>query len=486
MLNINFDQLHEQMKEVLDFHDIPNEPSGIDAILGEWYSQKRPLLELFSKHPNWDNDCLSVLFETTADRRINTALAVRTAINILIRARDETLFAQDPEADSDRYLSLVKMQRSTDWYFLLDSSTVTERNAKDWQHLYDKIRVGQRTSRCCRKVFAKFGADQYEGFDHDYAQLADTVSPLSITRFTALSLHPCDYLLMSHGTGWQSCHRISGGEWQAGTWSYMLDDLSAILYTVDASYDNSDKRIWNEEKINRMVCCFKDNQIMFSRLYPQNQVNDYALRQTFRNTVQKIYADCRNVPNLWQKPMECPNEYVLTASNSTHYEDYEYYDFNAELSILKGAEPERMYIGSMGMCPTCGNRYKNAGIMCCEDCDDSTYCVHCGRHIANGETRYELPNGGFICQHCYDYDYFTCDECGEVHNNLDRYTDFNSTVELCPDCADRILYTCESCGETFVEGDVVYDLEDHCWYCDECHEELVQEREAEDDAAIGL
>lgn len=79
--------------------------------------------------------------------------------------------------------------------------------------------VGTKVSRVLGRFFRSIGLDKMEGYNHNYAILSDALNPLKITRFSLLSVHPCDYLNMSHGTGWESCHSIEddGGCHAAGT-----------------------------------------------------------------------------------------------------------------------------------------------------------------------------------------------------------------------------------------------------------------------------
>lgn len=66
----------------------------------------------------------------------------------------------------------------------------------------------------------------------DYSMLRQSF----ITRGKAVcSIDPIDYLTMScNSSGWQSCHRINGGEFASGTISYMVDNSTVISYLASS------------------------------------------------------------------------------------------------------------------------------------------------------------------------------------------------------------------------------------------------------------
>lgn len=42
-------------------------------------------------------------------------------------------------------------------------------------------------------------------------------------------------------------------------------------------------------------------------------------------------------------------------------------------------------------------------------------CICCGAVIFEGD-EYKDDHGIFICQECFEEDYFICDHCGEIHS----------------------------------------------------------------------
>lgn len=110
---------------------------------------------------------------------------------------------------------------------------------------------------------------------------------------------------------------------------------------------------------------------------------------------------------------------------------------------------------------------------------DSTYvvCGHCGLEF-EGHELLETGSGAFICQSCYDDDYFTCDDCGEiVHNDNTTYVEYSEEV-VCDYCLDRNYTRCDECGAYIPDNDTIRTVEsndicesccsDHYFCCDEC------------------
>lgn len=90
--------------------------------------------------------------------------------------------------------------------------------------------VGAKYSRELNKIFVDMGLDKYPNYNHDFAVIADAVNPLKNTQVAILSVNPCDFLKMSYGEGWDSCHHVGHhGCYHAGTQSYIMDSSSMIF-----------------------------------------------------------------------------------------------------------------------------------------------------------------------------------------------------------------------------------------------------------------
>ena len=108
-------------------------------------------------------------------------------------------------------------------------------------------------------------------------------------------------------------------------------------------------------------------------------------------------------------------------------------------------------------------------------------CKDCGKEIIGSYVEYD---GEYICQECFDNDYFYCDDCGRI-----GYRDYGYWIEssdrvVC-DCCICNYNRCEDCGEYYPENETTtindgnnnyYEVCEHCYsnnnygYCDGCGE----------------
>lgn len=137
------------------------------------------------------------------------------------------------------------------------------------------------------------------------------------------------------------------------------------------------------------------------------------------------------------------------------------------------------------------------GAFYCSEC--TVKCTHCGEYILK-DNAIEIFDGSFICEHCEEYDYFNCDDCGEIFpiNNYncikdkeicvcnhclenyyqceccDKYFSRNGVYEtyngnyVCRDCYDDAYSTCEDCDRAVHHDDCYYNQNDQCDYCPNC------------------
>ena len=100
---------------------------------------------------------------------------------------------------------------------------------------------------------------------------------------------------------------------------------------------------------------------------------------------------------------------------------------------------------------------------------NTTTCYCCEEEIDLDNEEYrELQDGNIICESCYESDYFTCYDCGDiVHNDDGRYIE-DRDYYVCSDCADN-YYECYECGNLYSE-DCIHEYHGR-YYCDECYNE---------------
>lgn len=529
-MSINLDKITDQICSVLSQHGIPYKWDIVrNNIVNKWYARKSGLIDLLSRHPNWDDECLAVVWEQNYQRALDEdtfcvtySYIYNQIINGLFcgkKMEDVRLHAR--AAEENRKLTCYDLATLKDsgwfgfkgfkedipasdsfidpdtgeikelpfpWHRLDPNIAITSFVNAEFQQMFAeqgiKTQIGEKMSRAFGKLFRKWGVTNWVDttgknmYEYYFAKLADALNPLSITRHTVLSVHPCDYLLMSNGTGWRSCHNIDDGCYCAGTWSYMLDDLSMIFYTVDASFDNCDKNIYTAPKIMRQMFFYKQGLLHQSRLYPQDSDGNKITNDTFRSAVQEVIAFCEDEPNLWRLITGgASREYCLTAYGALQYPDYEHEYCNlSTTSLLKAFgdnTPDEIYIGAPPVCPATGKEYDNEEAM-----GDMINCSRCGKWEVT-DSSYYLSNGDYVCEDCYNDYYATCEYCGVIYNRGDCYKTADGNY-VCEDCLDSYYFTCEYCGKIYHNrysndtGDfgVVCDdcLAEHFTCCDHCGE----------------
>ena len=241
-----------------------------------------------------------------------------------------------------------------------------------------KVKAGQKTSRVANKVCTLCGLDKIDDYNKRFAEYSDAINPLKIKRHTILSCHPVDYLTMSFGNSWASCHTIDinnlrnsprsyRGEYRSGTLSYMLDSTSLIMYTVDAKYEGNEYEL--QDKINRNMFHFGNGKLIQGRVYPQDNDGADSIYTVFREIAQQIISDCiENGVNAWlnvKGRSECGE---VTASYGTHYKDYLHYT-NCNVSYYNKVKDKTiMSIGHKPMCIKCGREHEYTDRLVCRTC----------------------------------------------------------------------------------------------------------------------
>lgn len=477
--------LLDSMMSLLDGYDYNYNESSLNRILDTWESEKEVLIQAFKTHPNYVEGQFMIAFdadyERTVDRRASDTFGYWIR-NVAIPAARENF----PESIKGRTRPFQVMPENLYdfFYFLRDYAerTVSEHTARVLSSAIPEVsvHVGQKTSRVVNKICVYLGLDKVDGYNREFAKYADSLSPLVIKRHTVLSINPLDYLTMSFGNSWASCHTIDknnkrgmpnnySGCYSSGTVSYMLDPSSMVLYTVDKSYEGNE--YWNVPKINRQMFHWGEEKLVQGRLYPQDCDGDDEAYFPYRNIVQQIISTIFNFPNLWtlKKGTTEASRYII--SSGTNYPDYYHYK-NCSISYIKGSENTCSFVvGEPPICIDCGERHHyKENINCCQGME---VCADCGETLYDEEDVYYV-DGVPYCRDCVSY----CDRCGEYHRGESTWIESEGRY-VCEDCLDNDYTYCERCGEyerdynaTWIESERIHVcrncLDDDYTQCDDC------------------
>lgn len=112
----------------------------------------------------------------------------------------------------------------------------------------------------------------------------------------------------------------------------------------------------------------------------------------------------------------------------------------------------------------------------CEDCIDRefTTCDHCGELRRNDDlTEVE---GKYVCEECLEHsgDYFMCEVCEEWHSFDNGYGEWHSGGYICQHCMDwEDVRQCDECHRWFDMDDIDYDEDEDDYICADCERRAV-------------
>lgn len=399
------DKLVDDVMALLTKYGHRNSEYGVCKMLNEYFTNKKDLIELFQKSEHYIGD-MRMMIDIELERE-NSARDIRefcdgfpTGVNakgLLLKFKDEngkkfedylrtgvkSITAKDlmkPEA-------VAPLKKATEYQNTFDSdgatkashdvyggfcsaicnfrgissSTISHENAERMNEKY-KVREGMKTSRAFNRVCTFYGVDKAKKYNKLFAQYADMVSGLKRKLKFFISVNPIDYLTMSFGVNWASCHTIDkenrrrmpssySGMYCGGTMSYMLDGTSIITFVHDHVPTN-----WEDGKIYRCMFHYGNDILVQGRVYPQGNDGRTNLYKVFRNYMQdELSAMLGLTDTIWRKK---DNGRVSSNVNSlgVHYCDYtNFSDCNVSYPRERSDSSDNVItIGHSGVCPCCG------------------------------------------------------------------------------------------------------------------------------------
>lgn len=492
----------DNMKKLLDEYDYDYTIDALNIIIDTWADRKESLITAFKKHPNYVENEFCIAFTQNYERIVDKKGSKHFSDWLLTKIDITEFFSKEiinQSQNGERIpWPIFNVLNNLDDYA---ERTLSEETTNTFSVAFPTLHFhkGEKTSRAVNRICEYLGVTKHPDYNREFAKYADSLSPMTIKRHTVLSINPLDYLTMSFGNSWASCHTIDKqnkrkmpnsyhGMYSSGTVSYMLDSPSMVFYTTDPS--NEEKDFWNQPKINRQMFHWGEEKLIQGRLYPQDNDDNPEAYTPYRNIVQEIIAQIYDFPNLWkiQRGKEYTSKYIY--SNGTNYRDYDNFD-NCTLSRISGSENEQIItVGEPPICIHCGCEHEvEDNINCCADkyicahcgcvvdyeddgewingefyCHDCCYwCEDCGEYYVCGDETY-IEGYGNVCPGCLNDNYTYCDECEEYHPNGDMNYLERYEKDVCDDCLEEYYTRCEKCGEWILNGDM-YD--EHT--CNDCH-----------------
>lgn len=380
------EKLHGQMTVWFNRYRIRNTPQGICAMLDKFFQNKEDLIQLLQSSNNYIEDLRIEL--NTSMCRYSDSYKVRSFVNRFnSNVESHKAILKNVDADGKKLADYIKIGKTKitveelingnvgkaefgRWrdkftnegytqeseaknrtfnnlmYDIggISSPTVSKRNASELNSHNSALKIaeGTKTPRVFNKICTAYGVDKLPKYNKLFAEYADMVSEAKRNIKFYISVNPIDYLTMSVGRSWNSCHAPGGGYF-SGTVSYMLDKVSFITYVFDARPDN----FATEGKIYRNMFHYKDGVLLQNRVYPQANDGLTNLYDEFRGFVQQEFADILGKKNEWYKTQ------ANIRSVGNHYRDYNM-NRSCNTSSIGRILETNMEIGHINICPNCG------------------------------------------------------------------------------------------------------------------------------------
>lgn len=470
---------------------------GIAANVQQWLKAKEPLFDMFRHHPNWNEEAKAIVFLNTEHRQPDPQTVRKTGRYLISQG------CSDYTVTDDLYTilnNIIKMQ---------PMNVLSEEVAESINELIPDVKAvkGQKTSRIFNKLFTMFGIDKNcIDYNRKFAQLADACNPLDIERITVFSLNIIDFLLMSNGNSWRSCHTIIddggdkgyGGCYRGGTLSYANDGVTICMYTVNKNYYGTD---WCfEPKITRQIFFWDYPVLVQERLYPQdndNSENGKKLCNQYRQLAENVFAVCCGYPNLWV--VERANRVrICSRENTFMYHDWDSYpntivhlkndqgsvtlEIDEDMAVggisnYVTRSAKQIFVGGKSFCIQCGEHKTNGGYydeddtksLLCADCynkQEGKFCCECGGFI--DDDNYIIYNDQCYCLECCTY----CDYHEMYEPDSENFTYVTEYGNVCEDALENSgdFYCCDECGEWFYNLLKIHRTAYDTYICDNCFE----------------
>lgn len=450
------------------FDNIPidcRQPYKVDGkTFSEWHN-------IYYYYKNLVNELLSLPAITVNANGLAWAKSEKMAAWGKYCDSNKRQFTKESEEEYGKRTTFTLILRSIHHQFF------NEDDANKVNEIYPDLKAvsGQKASKVVRKWFKQTGLDAtWTYFENEYAKYADAINPLETPELLVISWNPMDYLTMSFGTNWTSCHSIDkrdvheqydgyGGNYHgcysSGTMSYMLDPTSVVVYSLRS---NTTKPYWNNGKVRRqMFHISEDGKIVLQgRLYPDDQTDagnsvPVEAYENWRAIMQNTVAQAFGLSNLWVNKKGTNETYkAVKRSYGTHYHDYEHYancnvSYHTSIDIDNENERRTLVIGHNPICPSCGNEHSEEEWCTCGDCrGDEVRCARCGEYVDREDAYY--IDGEWYCGDCT----FWCEYHQERERESDDHTYVNGYGTVCDYGLDAMVnngdvHECEQCGEYY-------------------------------------
>ena len=222
------------------------------------------------------------------------------------------------------------------------------------------------------KFFTDFCKDN--AFD---IEVSKVMQSKKVKGLIHLSIDPYDFLTSSiNKHNWQSCHRITAGEYATGSVSYLLDNTTMISYKaseVDYSYEYFGFKFEGNSKTFRQLVYFdKDScNIVFSRQYPNTSKELSAIvREMLESKVEEFFN--LSSDTTWNITKDA-KEGMFEDVSTLHYSDVNRGAGHYMFARITDSKPNIAHftVGYNAPCVNCGDTHnvRKGYRMLCTSCE---------------------------------------------------------------------------------------------------------------------
>lgn len=400
------DKLVDDTMSLLTKYHHKNTEHGVCTMLDTYFANKQKLIDMFKSSDSYAGD-MRIVIDIDMDRALCGDDIYEFCINFMGSVNAKSIILQDKDADGKTFADYLKTgYTSINAHDLMNGEILSTINSR-YEHMknfeYDgktkeswtvyrrvenavygfanhcsstmndniirvltrngilgNYTVGMKTSRAFNRMCAKYKIDTLPEYQRLYAKYSDMVSGSKRKIKFFISVNPLDYLTMSFGKSWASCHTIDRdnvrnmpnsyhGMYCGGTISYMLDSTSIITYVHNEMPEGVETG-----KIYRNMFHYGNGTLIQGRIYPQGKDGATDLYQTFRSIMQKEMSKMLGKEDEWiDFGFDCEER---TSTCGVHYPDYlNFEDCNvSHHKDIEGANNNVVCIGNERICPNCG------------------------------------------------------------------------------------------------------------------------------------
>lgn len=481
-------EMIREMHEMLLYynHDEATE-AACTRIYDEWAARKANLIAHLRTVDGWDEEHLMVRRKIEVERALDADVVYnfRGWLQRKIVAEADPTYVDKIPTWGNGYFISTKDNTNEFLTWLEHGASRLEEQCTFFGITLGK---GLKMSRAVRRICDATGWSKYESFEHEFAQYADAVAGGKQTLVYCISANPLDYLTMSFGHSWSSCHTIDfqnirqsegthyEGMYRAGTLSYMLDSTTLISYTILPEWE-CEQNFDGFDKISRINLHMNADTCIVARAYPQSTTAGADIYGVVQGIVHEMWEKMYGV---LLEPWHEVYSFGVSPVGP-HYRDYlTFRECRQASRTTLDTERVKIDIGAPALCVKCGEKFYEHNTLYCGPCDpNQERCERCGCSIGNpGDDDFDgyyIDGYGYVCSDCG----FICDRCDEValwDDHVEVHNGGRYTQNWCSSCAENHSLTCDVCGNafdedyvTYIDGDEIYVCENEATEaCDKC------------------